>query len=102
MKTKALAVFLTLVMIVGLMPAVVFAEDPVEGVECIGECTNEAHVAAIGNVHYNSIQKAVDKAQDNDVVTIIRNCIIDCKNVGTLDGKYNTMVCVAGKTVTVN
>ena len=75
MKTKALAIFLALVMIVGLMPAAVFAEDPVEGVECTGECT---HVAGIGNIHYDSVPDAVTAAKDNDKITVLKDHGIEC------------------------
>ncbi|MBQ4340137.1 MAG: S-layer homology domain-containing protein [Firmicutes bacterium] len=102
MKTKALAVFLTLVMIVGLMPAAVFAEDPVEGVECIGECTNEAHVAAIGNAHYTSIQAAVAAAKDGEEIKIIRDHEMDCNTVVSNSGGYSSLVNVAEKSVIID
>jgi len=61
-----------------------------------------AEVAQIGDKKYGSIQEAVEAAQDNDVITVIKDIDLANTELVLLDGTYNTMVKVEGKTVTID
>ncbi len=68
------------------------------------ECTDAGceHVAAIGSEHYDSIQKAVEAAEDGDTVTVIKEHDIDSADTVTFGGKYTSLVLVTGKSVTID
>lgn len=59
-------------------------------------------VAEIGNAKYTSIQKAVENAKDGEKITVIRNHEIDCNEAVLLNNNYNTLVRVAGKSITID
>ena len=69
---------------------------------------NDADLAApdmaakIGNVYYNSLSYAIEDAQDNDEVKLIREINIADETADLLAGKYKTFFRIAGKNVTVD
>ena len=68
MKAKFLSVLLALTMVLSLPPTAVLASD---GEGCTDE--NCAHVAAIGDMHYDSLQDAIDAAQNGATVKLLRD-----------------------------
>ncbi len=87
-------------MAMGLLPSTALAapcSDP--------NCT---HVAAIGSEHYDSIQAAVDHAEDQAVITVIANSyVIDGSSVAKSDivagtDTFCALICVEGKSVTID
>lgn len=67
MKRKFLSILLTLAMALTLLPTAAMAEEtPVEA-------PAETKVAQIGDVKYDTLQEAVDAANDGDTVTLTNN-----------------------------
>lgn len=68
MKAKFLSVLLALTMVLSLLPTAVLASA---GEGCTDE--NCTHVAAIGDMHYDSLQDAIDAAQNGATVKLLNN-----------------------------
>ena len=68
MKAKFLSVLLALTMVLSLLPTDVLASA---GEGCTDE--NCTHVAAIGDMHYDSLQDAIDAAQNGATVKLLNN-----------------------------
>ena len=68
MKAKFLSVLLALAMVLSLLPTAVLASA---GEGCTDE--NCTHVAAIGDMHYDSLQDAIDAAQNGATVKLLNN-----------------------------
>ena len=68
MKRKMLSMLMALAMILSLLPATALAAD---GTACAGgeDCT---HVAAIGDVHYDTLAEAVDAVADGQTIDLLR------------------------------
>lgn len=69
MKRKLLSVLLTLCLAFSLLPTAALA-DEVTG--CVGGETC-SHQAAIGSTHYDTLQEAVNAANDGDTVTLLKD-----------------------------
>ena len=71
MKKRLLSALLSLCMMLTMVPAAFAASVP----DCPGgdSCT---HAAAIGDVHYDTLQEAFDAAQNDDTVALLRNVAI--------------------------
>lgn len=68
MKAKFLSVLLALTMVLSLLPTAALASA---GEGCTDE--NCTHVAAIGDMHYDSLQDAIDAAQNDATVKLLNN-----------------------------
>lgn len=68
MKAKFLSVLLALTMVLSLLPTAVLASA---GEGCTDE--NCTHVAAIGDMHYDSLQDAINAAQNGATVKLLNN-----------------------------
>ena len=68
MKAKFLSALLALTMVLSLLPTAVLASA---GEGCTDE--NCTHVAAIGDMHYDSLQDAIDAAQNGATVKLLNN-----------------------------
>ncbi|WP_368043643.1 hypothetical protein, partial [uncultured Flavonifractor sp.] len=68
MKRKMLSMLMALAMILSLLPVTALAAD---GTTCAGgeDCT---HVAAIGDVHYDTLAEAVDAVADGQTIDLLR------------------------------
>ena len=68
MKRKMLSMLMALAMILSLLPVTALAAD---GKACAGgeDCT---HVAAIGDVHYDTLAEAVDAVADGQTIDLLR------------------------------
>ena len=67
MKRKFLSILLTLAMALTLLPVSAMAEEtPVEA-------PAETKVAQIGDVKYDTLQAAVDAANDGDTITLLKS-----------------------------
>ena len=76
MKRKFFAVFLSLCMVMSLVPMTALAagdgKAPVAtGNECTGE--NCIHVAGIGNTHFDTLQDAIGAANNGETVTLLQD-----------------------------
>ena len=59
-------------------------------------------VANIGNVYYNTLQHAINAAQDGDTVAIANDFTLDSKKYETQNDGYATLVNVKDKAVTID
>ena len=59
-------------------------------------------VANIGNVYYNTLQHAINAAQDGDTVAIANDFTLDAKKYETQNDGYATLVNVKEKAVTID
>ena len=59
-------------------------------------------VAAIGETQYKTIQKAVDAAEDGDTIVLLKDINIAEVEYSKLDGSYNSVAVIDGKTVTID
>jgi len=87
MKKRVCALLLVLALALSLLPAAALAAGPT--------------VAKIGSAEYDSIQAAVDAAQDGDTITVEASHALDCSNAVPFDG-YKTLIMVENKTVTID
>jgi len=78
------------------------ADHKVEYVNGTYVVVEKNYVAQIGETKYESLQEAINAAQDGDVVTLIKDINIADVEIQTLDGKYNTYYLVEGKKITVD
>ena len=88
MKRKMLSMLMALAMILSLLPVTALAAD---GTTCAGDedCT---HVAAIGDVHYNTLAEAVDVVADGQTIDLLR----------TAEGSGVKVEGTAGRTFTID
>ena len=63
---KSFSILLTLVMLVGMLPAAAFAEP---ATDCSGECSHEA---AIDTTHYDTLSEAI-AAGEGKTITLLNN-----------------------------
>ena len=74
MKRKFFAAFLSLCMVMSLVPMTALAaedvgtQEPETGTSCEG--TNCNHVAAVGDLHYNTLQGAVDAGTEQTIILL--------------------------------
>ena len=74
MKRKFFAAFLSLCMVMSLVPMTALAAEDVgtqeqeTGTSCDG--TNCNHVAAVGDLHYNTLQGAVDAGTEQTIILL--------------------------------
>ena len=61
---RLLAMFLSIVMVAGMLPAAVFAEDGVE-------TQSETYVAQVGEIQYTDLQEAINEAQAGDEIILL-------------------------------
>ena len=79
MKRKFFAAFLSLCMVISLVPMTALAaedvgtQEPETGTSCEG--TNCNHVAAVGDLHYNTLQGAVD-AETKQTIILLQDVIL--------------------------
>ena len=59
-------------------------------------------VAAIGDVVYGSIQEAINAAQDDDVIVVLKDINLNEITLNVIDNSYDTYFKVEGKTVTID
>ena len=74
MKRKLLSVFLSLAMVLTMMPVFAMADETPVGGDTPSEETSSAEgVAKIGNTTYETLNAAVKAANNGDIVTLIRD-----------------------------
>ncbi len=62
----------------------------------------DTYAAQIGDTLYETLQDAIDAAKDGDEIVVLENIDIADQAIQTLDGKYNTLFLVEGKSVIIN
>ncbi len=63
------------------------------------------YVAEVNGTKYETLREAVENAPNDSVVTVIKSHTITCNSADdtmTVGNKYNTIICVAGKNITVD
>lgn len=91
MKRKILVTLLAFCLIASLcVVGAAAAGEPCDGVDC-------DHEAAIGNVHYNTFEDAINAAVDGNTVTLLRNCEIS----GVITVDVGITIDLGGNTLTL-
>jgi len=92
-KTMLLAV-LALILAVSMLPAAL--ADTCSGSEC-------THVVGIGSKHFNSVQEAINAAQDGDTIVILKSHKMDSEKYTVVpECKIRAVVVITGKAVTID
>ena len=73
MKRKLLSVFLSLAMVLTMMPVFAMADETSGGGASGEEASSTEGVAKIGDVTYQTLNAAVEAANDGDTVTITKD-----------------------------
>ncbi len=71
-------------------------------IEDAGTAIPAGFVAKIGNAYYNSLQFAINDANENETVTLIDNIVFDSSDYITTDSNYKVAICVTGKNITLD
>lgn len=74
----------------------------VEYIEGIYQLVENDKVAQIDETKYETLQAAIDAANDGDTIKVLKDINITDAEVGTLDNAFDTYFKVEGKTVTID
>ena len=66
------------------------------------DMSNTAFAASVGNVYYTTLQKAIDVAVNDDVVTLARDIAYTAEDAILASGNLKVMVNVAGKAISLD
>ena len=80
MKRKIISIVVALVMVLTMIPMTAFG-TVVDNCADGDSCTN--HEAAIGTVHYDTLEEAIKATNDGEVVTVLKDVELTVKRKST-------------------